>query len=350
MLSKPILAIAITLTLGLGLACGDPQLDQSRREPFFVAASEWSTLYGPRQTVLVPFPDLTSVANPRFQSSNATVAAVGVFNHDLGDPGRRVLRISTGVQGDADISLFDSDTLVRTESIRVVKSTNWQLDLTIQNRVTPPEAALDPAETLLLLEFARVPALVAFHESDALSSGANVVAGARVESAVDIVVERFFDNRPLGGELGDARLAGQLNMGDVVSVIAMSRPSMVVEFANGEKIYSRPVTSVRSDRVRDLQVIVTPASGSVAPAIAVYGWAIDPTGASRDVMRVIGLNPVVTVDGNALNPYFGRVDGAASSLPIEWPWLFTLPPNVTSGTVEARWRGISASVNLGAEE
>jgi len=52
------------LTILLLVSCGDSQLSQSRREPFFVLQPAWQTIYAPELTVITPFPGLVIQTRP----------------------------------------------------------------------------------------------------------------------------------------------------------------------------------------------------------------------------------------------------------------------------------------------
>jgi hypothetical protein len=131
--------------------------------------------------------------------------------------------------------------------------------------------------------------------------------------------------------------SNQLTSGELVSVSptsAVSRASL--ELPNGQTIESSPIESV--DSVQALQLVVGAERGVEGRAdVAVFGLS--------DSARVIGLSPVVTLDGEPLPAFSGQARVGEVFTRREWPWLFSLPEGAT-GTLEARWKQLSASIDL----
>ncbi len=330
-------AIAVAVVSG----CGDPQLNQSRLEPLFVAQPVWSTAYAPGLVVVSQFPDLLGVESPRFVSSNPSVAAAGVIPADsqFGFDGIPAVRLSTGAPGTTDIHLFDGDVLVRTESVQVIPPAAWRFDFTLQNQVAPRAAAIPSDENIQILALAEVIGVVEFSRSGQFSTAEAIVATGKIESANELLLEVQNASLRVVGAASDELRFNQLSSGDLVSVAARGITSVGLQLTNGATVFSSGLESVFDTEVESLELIVSRSSDADRAEIAVYGVTEDG--------RALGLAPVVTFNGTALRPFYGRVEAGGVSRAQAWPWLFALPAR--GGTVEARWRDLVMSVAVDGE-
>lgn len=342
---RTVIFFACMLVMAAG--CGDPQLNESRREFYLVTLSEWHTRYTPGITAVVAFPELSEVSAPRFTSSDPSVARVSVFNQSVDQPRFRALEITTGSNGDTDISLFDGDRLIRTETVEVYEPAGFSFDFTIQNEVAPPEAALRADERVAVVELAPAPAVLRFYR-DGLDR--EVVAAGRpsVSYVSDhVVLERRITpvTLPISTGDGEYRLQGQLSSGDIWIITALDYFDLRIDLPTRESIRDDPeIGFERRGAIRDLEIIASPRRVGNRASIAVFGKDGNNT-------RVVGLDPVVTLDGEPLQHC--RFDSECSGeipLNAEWRWLFPLPDGVESGAIEAKWQGLTASVDLGATE
>jgi hypothetical protein len=334
----PLLAIAAAL------GCGDPQLDQSRREPFFVALETWENQYAPGLTVLTPFPNLQQLTAPRFVSSDPSTAGVSLRSDS--DSGESQLLLTTGAPGEAEIQLYDGKVLVQSESVRVIRPTRFGFDFTIQNRLAPEEVALGQEEPIAVVEAARVQATVKFFGIDESSGSSEVIVGSgRVAGTVDILLDIVpRPNLPIGTGGGELRF-NQLTTGDLVSMVASnSNPVVVLEIPNGERLFLKPFEGLVVTAPFALELVVAKRPSMERADIAVYGrfYPFDP---SAETLRVLGLSPIVTLNGEPLQPVFSVIDLDRWDFIRTWPWLFNLPADA-EGVVEAKWQTQTQAVNL----
>ena len=316
-------ALPLVLVVVTGVACGDPQLNQSRREPLFVGQEFFSAAYAPGLIVVSKFPNLNPsiVENPRFVSSNPSVATASVisgdryFGFNVGGSAVPAVRLNTGAQGAADIMLFDDEELIHTESIRVSLPASWRFDFTAQNQFAPSEAALHSDETIQILERGQVLGAVEFSRTAQFAPEDIIVGTGRIDVASDLILDvRPDPGLPVGAGTDVLRF-NQLTTGDLVWMISASfLPSVSLELPNGATLFASGLTVVPRFSVEELEVIVTeqPRYVEDAPAdVAVYG--------RTESGRVLGLAPVVTLDGVPLLPFF--VDFTQ-----ELTWLFYFDP------------------------
>jgi hypothetical protein len=323
---RSVLPLVIVAAMGAG--CGDPQLNQSRREPLFVAQASWSTAYAPGLIVLTQFPNFTGTRNPRFVSSNPSVATVSVVPGDspFGLDGVPAVRLNTGAPGTVEISLYDGVALVNTESVEVTRPRSWRFDFTYQNQIAPRDAALAREETVQLLSFGRVTGLVEFSRSQQFGAGDKIVATGSVEIVSDLLVDIASNSLATFGADADALRFNQLSSGDVVSIATGGfGASIGVALPNGEILF--PQNFETTFGVDKLEVVVSPRFEGGRADVAVYGV--------NDSERVLGLSPTVTIDGVPL-----RRDLL--------PWLFALPPGARTGIIAAQWNTLVETVKLGS--
>lgn len=334
--------------------CGDPQLNESRREFFLVSLDEWHTRYAPGITAVVPFPQLAEVSDPRFTSSDTSVAQVSVFRQDIDEPRFRALKVTTGIRGDADIDLYDGNRLVHAESIRVEEPTHYEFDFTIHNHFAPHEAALGPDERVDYLAESVVPAVLRFYDDDVEVVAAGVLSAQPQQLFFSGVLLRKI------GELVDApiilgeslfRSLEHLNSGDIFEVTAVGRPGLEIDIPGGRSVgngtasrYGEIGEAVDWGSVDALEIVASPERVGNRASIAVFGLL-------SDGIRVVGLDPTVTLDGAALDHCARDECSDERSLYLaDWRWLFPLPEDATTGTIEVQWRGLTATVALGATE
>lgn len=333
--------------------CGDPQLNESRREFFLVSLPEWHTRYAPGITAVVPFPQLPEVSDPRFTSSDTSVAQVSVFRQDIDEPRFRALQIRTGTSGEADVALYDGSRLVHVESVRVREPTHYEFDFSIQNEFAPPEAALGPDERVDFLAESVVPAVLRFYDDDVEVVAAGVLSPEPQQLFFSDVLLRKI------GELVDApiilgeslfRSLEHLNSGDIFEITAVERPDLEIDIPSGRSV--RNGTSSRYGAIGEvahwrsvdaLEIVASPERVGNRASIAVFGVS--------NGVRVVGLDPTVTLDGAALEHCANdECSGERSLFLADWRWLFQLPDDVRTGTIEARWRDLTAFAELGAAE
>lgn len=343
---RPTFLLAYTLMLTAG--CGEPQLHEFRTETYAVTLTEWHTRYTPGITALVAFPQLAEVTAPRFTSSDTSVARVSVFSQAIDQPRFRALKLTTGANGDADISLYDGERLIRTESLRVREPSGFSFDFTIQNQVAPHEAALRPEDRVALVELASVPAVLRFYESGDLQR--EVVAAGKPSDLYpsnDLILSRRIAPAisPISTGDGEYRAPDQLSSGDIWIVTAIGYPDLVIDLPTEDYLPGDPqIGFERRSSVRELEVIASTERTGNRASVAVFGKSFDT--------RIIGLDPAVTLDGEPLKHCSGSASDCAGEVPFraDWPWLFALPDGVETGTIEARWQGLTASMRLGATE
>ena len=330
------------IAVAVGSGCGDPQLNQSRLEPLFVAQPVWSTAYAPGLVVVSQFPGLLSVENPIFVSTNPSVATVSVIPADspFGFDGNPAVRLDTRAPGTSDIMLFDNESLVHAELIRVTRPRSWRFDFTVQNQVAPPDAALSPNEAVQILELGRVPSLVAFSASQPFSVSDSVVASGKIEFTNDLLLEVLAPSLATFGASAEELRFNQLSSGDLVSVApGGSGADVGITLPSGEALFPPRFETTIAVRVEELEIVVSPRSEMNRADVAVYGVA--------DSKRVLGLSPVATIDGFPLGRFGLQLgSGGGSRSFLLTPWLFTLPPGVRSGTLEVRWEQLVKSVEL----
>lgn len=340
------LSLPLIVAILAGSGCGDPQLDQSRRQPFFVVQDQWQEQVAPGLTLIMPFPDVPApgllpvgtLAASSFDGSVTSVSAIDdSFEGSGAAPGQTLLRIVTGAPGRANIGYRDGSIFRGYGSVQVIEPLRWRFDFTVQNQVAPLEAALFPEETVQVLDFTRALAVVRVYGRPEFRD-VEIVGSGRLVETDDLLIEVLRDDAPPlripESELPD----NQLTSGDLVSILPTAGASEVgLELPNGQTLLSSPVERVAS--VDALQLVVSSDPGEEGRAdVAVYG--LSPTA------RVIGLSPVVTLDGVPLRAFTGSVVVGGVSEERVWPWLFSLPNADAIGKLEARWQQLATSIDL----
>jgi len=323
--------------------CGEPQLDRWHGSEFlFVVPATWSTLYAPRLDAVTAFPSLADVENPRFESSDPSVAEVSLYLQPIDEPRFRAAWIRTRRVGDADIQLWDGQELVHTESIRVREPAALELDLQPPGRLPP--WANDPETPLQLLPLAQGEAIVRFYDE----LGEEMVAAGRVDEADGVAPLFTFPSEETPNSLYDLnrvlilqRVEGQVDFRDGIEILG-SEMGVFMEL-------SLPGVDFPPSRLRGLLTFASPEDvgelevlvkwESVSVGVVVYGRSGDSL-----ETRVMGLQPVVTLDGNA-----GRIHHDPA-----FPWMFSIgfDPDGTEelGTLEIRWRDLVETIQLNRKE
>jgi hypothetical protein len=334
--------LPLFIVAAMGAGCGDPQLNQSRREPFFVAQPAWSATYAPGLIVASQFPGLTAgVENPRFVSSDPAVVTASVIPGDspFSFNGVPAVRLNTGAPGSADLELFDGAVLIHTESIQIARPTAWRFDFTLQNQVAPREAALAPDEAVQILDLARVVGVVEFSRGQHFSVDETVVATGRIDLTSDLLLELRAPSLSAFGAAANALRFNQLSSGDWVSIAPGGLAASVrLMLPNGQTLFPSDFKTTPDVWVEELEIVVARNFESGRADVAVYGV--------NESERVLGLSPAVAVDGVPLRRFAGQVDVGESSGVLQIAWLFELPPGVRAGTVEASWNHLSESVRF----
>jgi hypothetical protein len=339
---KAALCLAIAALMGAG--CGDPQLNQSRREPFFVGQELISAAYAPGLIVVTGFPDLNplELENPRFVSSNPSVATASAIQGRLIprlDVRELAIRLNTGAPGTTEITLFDGDELIRTVPIQVSRPKGWRFDFTYQNAFAPSDAALTSDEPIAILERGEIFATVEFSRTTQFSPEDLLIGSGRIDSTSDLLLEVQPTSFEMVGAGTDVLRFNQLTSGDLVSIVTAALvPIVGLELPNGESLFSSRLASTSGFDVEELEVIVSREPENDRADVAVYG--------RTESGRVLGLAPVVTLDDVPLQTYTTGLFGPT------FTWLFRLPRfGPRTGTLEARWRDLDPkTVELGSAE
>jgi len=336
---KPRNAAPWAILLAFSAACGDSQLDrwQGSDESLFVVPADWSTLYAPQLDAVTPFPFLEEAEQPRFESSDPGVAEVELYVQELDEPRFRAAWIRTRQVGDADIQLWDGQELVHTESIRVREPAALELDL--QPPQDLPDWARDPEVPLRLLPLSQGEAIARFYDD----VGNEMVAAGRIESAVGVTLDPdIYVNTPdspptslwVPGTGLLRRLDDQLSSGDRVQILSGTPPQIAVYPSGTDSRELREeLLLYRPFEVEGLEILVEWEPEAVT--VVVYG--------RRGEGRVMGLNPVVTLDGES--------DRVLSDPGFPWVLRVDLDPNETEpGTLEIRWRDFVETIQLNGGE
>ncbi|MGB5696167.1 MAG: hypothetical protein WBM46_10975 [Polyangiales bacterium] len=338
--SLPLIAAVL-----VGLGCGDAQLDQSRRQPFFVVQDQWQERAAPGLTLIMPFPDgavpLQPVGTLAASGSDGSVTSVSVVGDETGTGSNTsLLRLVTAAPGTANIGYRDGSTFRAYASIEVVEPLRWRLDFTVLNQVAPLEGALFVEETVQVLDFTRALAVARIYGRPEFRD-VEIIGSGRLLPTEDFLIEVLRDDTPPVRIPQSELPEDQLTSGDLVSILPTGAASgLGLELPNGQTLVSSPVERVAA--VDGLQLVVTSTPAQEGRAdVAVYGLT--------ESARVIGLSPVVTLDGVPLLAFSGSVVAGGVSEQRVWPWLFSLPDAGATGELEARWQQLSTSIRLGRD-
>ncbi len=313
-------------------ACGDAQLDEwTSPSSLFVVPEGWSAIYAPGLDVVTAFPELANTTDPRFESSDDGVVEVRLFRQAIDAPRFWAARLRTTGTGDAEIRLWDGEVRVRTEPVRVTAPDALSFELGVPD-VVPPFAR-SATVPLGLLALGRAPAVARIRDG----AGSTMVAAGVVTSADGVTVENSAEGRLVLRDDVEgrflARRPGQLDSGDRVVIgggVTQATTTLVLpNVGSGPPELDGALRYESPDAITALDVLTAYDADVEGTWVVVFGRS--DRGPQR---RIMGLNPVVTVDGS----------GADVAPSDDAPWVAFIAAQ--QGTVEIRWRGLLYSKEI----